>query len=83
MYGTVFDVKSVPNPINVAYTSFELPPHMDLWYEIDQWLYLFGILANQLKSTVTMKRRLACSCFTACDLTKRLVVKVHLLMDFK
>lgn len=32
MYGVIFDVISVPNPINVAYTSVELPPHMDLWY---------------------------------------------------
>jgi len=32
MYGPVWDVKSVPNPINVAYTSVELPPHQDLWF---------------------------------------------------
>lgn len=32
IYGTVFEVKSVPNPINVAYSSAKLDFHMDLVY---------------------------------------------------
>ncbi len=32
MYGTVFDVKSVPQPINIAYTSLKLDLHQDLLY---------------------------------------------------
>lgn len=32
IYGNTFDVVSVPNPINVAYSSEALAPHMDLAY---------------------------------------------------
>jgi gamma-butyrobetaine dioxygenase len=32
MYGKVFDVVNVPNPINVAYTALRLALHTDLMY---------------------------------------------------
>lgn len=32
IYGDTFEVKTDPNPINVAYTDLMLPPHMDLAY---------------------------------------------------
>lgn len=30
MYGTIFDVVSIPDAMNIAYTSTALDPHMDL-----------------------------------------------------
>lgn len=32
VYGRIFDVVSMPNATNIAYTSLELKPHMDLMY---------------------------------------------------
>lgn len=34
MYGTFWDVKSVPQAINIAYTSNKIDLHQDLMYEI-------------------------------------------------
>ena len=31
MYGDIFDVVSVPNAMNIAYTSVKLDIHQDLW----------------------------------------------------
>lgn len=42
MYGRVFDVRDMPNPINAAYTSVQLPCHMDLiYYEAPPGIQLF------------------------------------------
>lgn len=47
-YGTVFDVKSVPNAKNIAYTSQFLPLHQDLlYYESPPGLQLLHFIKNK------------------------------------
>lgn len=47
-YGTVFDVRSVPNAKNIAYTSQFLPLHQDLlYYESPPGLQLLHFIKNK------------------------------------
>ena len=46
IYGDVFDVVTTPVPINIAYSSHALPPHMDLcYYESPPGLQLLHCLS--------------------------------------
>jgi len=47
LYGTSFDVKSAPQPINIAYSQVALPLHMDLaYYESPPGLQLLHCVAQ-------------------------------------
>ena len=47
LYGDLFQVKSSPNPNNIAYTSYALPPHQDLaYYESIPGLQLLHCIHN-------------------------------------
>ncbi|CCH42799.1 Trimethyllysine dioxygenase, mitochondrial [Wickerhamomyces ciferrii] len=49
-YGEIFDVKSKPNAINIAYTNQFLPLHMDLlYYESPPGLQLLHFIKNKSK----------------------------------
>ena len=49
MYGKVFDVINVPDPINIAYSALPLAPHCDLnYYEVPPGIQLL----HCLKTTV-------------------------------
>ncbi|ODQ65725.1 Clavaminate synthase-like protein, partial [Nadsonia fulvescens var. elongata DSM 6958] len=49
-YGTSWDVKSIPNAKNIAYTSSFLPLHMDLlYYESPPGLQYLHVIENQAK----------------------------------
>ncbi len=50
IYGTTWDVKSTPDAKNIAYTSQNLPPHMDLlYYESPPGLQFLHCLRNEAK----------------------------------
>lgn len=49
-YGTLFDVKTQPNAINIAYTDVYLPLHMDLcYYESPPGLQLLHVIQNSTR----------------------------------
>ncbi|PRP82224.1 hypothetical protein PROFUN_06236 [Planoprotostelium fungivorum] len=50
MYGTIFDVVSIPDAMNIAYTSTALDPHMDLlYYEAPPGLQFLHCLVSEAK----------------------------------
>jgi Taurine catabolism dioxygenase TauD, TfdA family len=51
LYGDTFHVRSVPDAINLAYTSTPLPPHQDLaYYQSPPGLQLLHCVSNQVES---------------------------------
>lgn len=61
-YGTLFDVKSVENAINIAYTNAFLPLHMDLlYYESPPGLQLL----HAIKNSTTGGENIFCDSFLA------------------
>jgi len=48
IYGAIWDVKSVENAANIAYSSLPIPPHMDLmYYEVPPGYQFLHCLVNQ------------------------------------